>query len=83
MAKWFGLTVHQQSYLRGPFTAHGILMSQIITVEMRIVLFWTFILKSGMTSNAIMGVGVPMSFVKRYLGNDFLLKNGQVKQVSS
>ena len=71
MAKWFGLTVHQQSNLRGPSTAHGILMSQIMTVEMRIVLFWTFILKSGMMSNAIMGVGVPMSFVKRYLGYDF------------
>ena len=65
MVRWFGLTTHQQSYLRGPSTTHGIVASQIITEEMRIVLFWTFIKKSGMTSNAVLvAVGLPMSFVK-------------------
>ena len=63
--RMFGLTTHQQSYLRGPSTTHGIVASQIITKEMRIVLFWTLIKKSGMTSNAILvAMWLPMSFVK-------------------
>ena len=76
MAGWFGLTIHQQSHLRWPSTAHGIVVSQV-TMKMRIVLFWTFILESGMTIDAILGIGVPMSFVKRCLKNGFLSKMGE------
>ena len=64
MARWFGLTIHQQSHLRGPSTAHGKLRSQV-TKQMRIVLFWTLELESGVTAIATMAaMRVPMSFAK-------------------
>jgi len=64
MARWFGLTIHQQSHLRGPSTAHGKLVSQV-KGEMRIVLTWALELEVGMTINATMAaMRVPMSFVK-------------------
>ena len=71
MAGWFGLTIHQQSHLRGPSTAHGILASQVIG-EVKIVLLWTFILESGLTTNAIVAAaGLPISFVKSLVTNFF------------
>ena len=75
MAGWFGLTIHQQSDLEEPSTAHGMMVSQV-TMEMRIVLFWTFTRESGMTPNAFAAPMVPMSFVKKYLKNGLSTKMG-------
>lgn len=66
-ARWFGLTIHQQSLQIERCTAHGEQISQV-TRKTRIVLTWSSILEGGMTTSASIPTSqLPLFFAKRRL----------------
>ena len=69
MARWLGLTMHQQSHQMERCTAHGAEMSQV-TKETRIVLTSTSSGERGMTTRAtLVKALVPLSFAKESVKN--------------